>query len=227
MPNTETENTNKVDNSNQSFDYEGISDEEILSFHSNQAKDSIVKSDFGFQTMPIFLIFLFGGTIFWAAVYLAKNTGEFREDIFSAEDLYAVQEDVVPVFDEVKFIGKGEKLYTSRCAACHQGSGKGLPPAFPPLAESRWVTGDAGIPAKLILLGLAGPIEVKGVNYNGAMPAFGEILKDKDIAAILSYIRTSWGNEAPIVMEEEVANYRAQVGDRKTTYNIQELLPSN
>lgn len=207
----------------QSHKYEGISDEDIVNFHNRQADEEKSKADFGFQTMPLVIIFLFGGIIFWAAVYLAKNTGEFREDIFSAEDLYkdlVVEEEG---FNEEKFLKKGEKVYVKRCAQCHQGSGKGLTPAFPPLAKSEWVIEDPKYAIKFILNGLNGPIEVLGQKYNGAMPAFGEILKDSDIAAVVSYIRKSFGNDASIVMEEDVSAIRTSVGDRTTAWTVEEV----
>jgi cytochrome c5 len=207
--------------------YEGISDEDIVNFHNTQAEEARTKADFGFQTMPIAIIFLFGGIIFWAAVYLAKNTAEFREDIFHPSDLYG---DVVVEdegFNEEKFLKKGQKIYEQRCAQCHQGNGKGLPPAFPPLAKSEWVVGNPAIPAKIIMMGLNGPIDVLGTTYNGAMPALGEMLKDKDIAAVVSYIRKSWGNDASIVMEEDVTKYRAAIGDRTTAWTISEVVEAS
>ena len=79
----------------------------------------------------------------------------------------------------------GKKIYEreSHCATCHQDHGNGMPKIYPPLAGSEWVTGDKENLIKLVLHGLYGPIEVKGVKYspeNGLPPmtAFGSILDD-------------------------------------------------
>ncbi|MER3451886.1 MAG: cytochrome C biogenesis protein CcsB [Thermus sp.] len=90
----------------------------------------------------------------------------------------------------------GAKLY-AQCAGCHQANGQGLPGAFPPLAghvsEILNAKGGREYLIMVLLNGLSGPIEVKGMKYNGAMPAFGG-LKDEEIAALLNHIATAWGD---------------------------------
>lgn len=90
----------------------------------------------------------------------------------------------------------GAKLY-AQCASCHQANGQGLPGAFPPLAghvsEILNLKGGREYLILVLLNGLQGPIEVKGMKYNGAMPAFGG-LKDEEIAALLNHIATAWGD---------------------------------
>lgn len=113
-----------------------------------------------------------------------------------------------------QLMAKGEQVYRSICMACHQGTGGGVPGVFPPLDGSSWVTGDAGVPIRIALHGLMGPIEVKGQSYNGVMPGFGGQLSDEDVAAVVSYIRGSWSNAASPVSAEEVASIRAASGVR-------------
>lgn len=118
----------------------------------------------------------------------------------------------------------GRQVYTTTCQACHQATGSGLPGVFPPLAGASWVTGDAHIPAQIVLHGLTGPIEVAGTTYNGAMPGFGTQLNDAQIAAVLTFIRSEWGNSSPAVDEATVKEARAasaaQVEPWKNVHDI-------
>ncbi len=118
----------------------------------------------------------------------------------------------------------GRQIYTTTCQACHQATGQGLPGVFPPLAGVSWVTGDAHIPAQIVLHGLTGPIEVAGTTYNGAMPAFGKQFDDAQIAAVLSFIRSEWGNASPEVDEASVQAARAASEGRTQPWEGQEAL---
>ncbi|CAG9168144.1 cytochrome c [Cupriavidus respiraculi] len=120
-------------------------------------------------------------------------------------------------------VADGKQLYAANCQACHQATGQGLPGVFPPLAGSPFVTGDAQIPAQILLHGLTGPVEVLGATYNGAMPAFGEQLGDAEIAALLTHIRAEWGNGAPAVDAATVAAARKEAESRKTPWRVEEL----
>ncbi|MBC2604492.1 cytochrome c [Pelagicoccus albus] len=110
----------------------------------------------------------------------------------------------------------GGALYAQQCVACHQATGQGLAGAFPPLAGSEWVTGVPELPIKILLAGLGGEIEVKGATYNGAMPAFGAVFDDAEIAAVVNYVRTSWDNGASEVTADQVAEIRGAIGSRGT-----------
>jgi len=92
---------------------------------------------------------------------------------------------------------KGEEVYSSQCATCHQLDGSGLAPAFPALASSSVTTGPLGETISLVINGVEGT----------AMQAWGNLLTPVDIAAVLTYIRNSFGNETgDIVQPETVAN---------------------
>ena len=105
---------------------------------------------------------------------------------------------------------KGASLYTANCSACHQATGEGLPGAFPPLKGNEVVNEkDATEHIHVVLRGLqATPIG--GVAYGGAMPPFAERLSDADVAAILDYERSSWGNHGAFVVAAQVAAERAK-----------------
>ncbi len=102
---------------------------------------------------------------------------------------------------------EGEQLYLLYCGACHQRNGKGASGRFPPLIGTDWVTGDKDRLIKLVINGMEGPIEVNGEAYNGLMPQHS-YLENDEIARILTYIRTSFGNEASAILPEEVAARR-------------------
>jgi len=90
----------------------------------------------------------------------------------------------------------GASVY-QRCSSCHTSAGTGIGGVFPPLAghAPKLVNADRAYPIQVLLFGLGGEIEVEGKKYNGAMPAFGDQLKDDEIAAVLNYILSSWGND--------------------------------
>jgi cytochrome c oxidase subunit 2 len=110
--------------------------------------------------------------------------------------------------DEATLMKEGEKGYAARCASCHQPTGAGIPGAFPPLAGAEQVTGKAEEHIKIVLNGLNGAITVKGQSYNGVMPAWKDVMTDREIAAVLTYERNSWGNKAGIVKPDDVAKLR-------------------
>jgi cytochrome c oxidase cbb3-type subunit II len=105
---------------------------------------------------------------------------------------------------------KGSSLYTANCAACHQASGEGLPGAFPPLKGNAVVNNDdATEHIHVVLRGLQAT-QVGGVLYGGAMPPFADRLSDADVAAILDFERSSWGNHGKPVIAAQVAAERTR-----------------
>jgi cbb3-type cytochrome c oxidase subunit III len=108
----------------------------------------------------------------------------------------------------------GAAIYSTNCAACHQANGKGIPGAFPPLAESDWMGKDDRTLAALVLHGLSGAVIVNGNTYNGVMPPMGGNLSDQEVSAVLTHIRSSFGNNFPPVSIETVTEVRKQQGTR-------------
>ena len=109
--------------------------------------------------------------------------------------------------------GSGQEIYTRYCATCHMGDGNGIENAFPPIRETEWANGDKGRLIRLVLYGMQGPLEVKGKTYNNVMTPHG-FLTDEQVAAVLTYVRSNFGNEADAVRAEEVSRVRAAEGDR-------------
>ena len=129
----------------------------------------------------------------------------------SAANDTAVHNAEVAVASVGELMAKGEGVFNANCAACHQPNGTGLTGAFPPLAGSDYLKGDRNQVMAAALFGLSGPITVNGVDYNGVMPSMGH-LPDADLAAALTYVFGSWGNDGAAVSVEEVAALRAELG---------------
>ena len=105
---------------------------------------------------------------------------------------------------------QGRQVYNNICSACHQANGQGLPGVFPPLAQSDYLMqGDQAV--RVLLQGLSGPVTVNGKQYQGVMPQFP--LTDQDIASVLSFVRTSFGNRGSAVSLEQVRRMRASLAD--------------
>jgi len=111
--------------------------------------------------------------------------------------------------DEV--LVRGKAVFLSNCAACHQPEGTGLAGAFPPLAKSDFLLGERNKVLSVALFGLSGELTVNGQKYNGVMPSMG-YLSDEDLAAVLSFVFSSWGNTGSAVSVEEVSALRVQLG---------------
>ncbi len=117
----------------------------------------------------------------------------------------------------------GAKLFATTCSSCHQLDGMGRDTIYPPLVGSEWVTGQESRLIRVILHGLTGPIEVQGEPWDGLMPPWGITLKDDEIAAIATYVRSSWGHKATPVTAATVARYRLSDSARTTPWTAREL----
>jgi nitrite reductase (NO-forming) len=113
---------------------------------------------------------------------------------------------VAPAASHEERVQRGQRVFTSICAACHQPNGQGLQAAFPPLAGSDFLNADKQRAIGIVLGGLSGPVTVNGKSYNSAMPALG--LSDEDVANVLSYVYSSWHNAGHDVTASEVKAVR-------------------
>jgi mono/diheme cytochrome c family protein len=119
----------------------------------------------------------------------------------------------------------GGQLYGLYCAACHGDDGRGATEGtFPPLAGSPWVNDAPELPIKIILHGLTGPVDVLGKSYDLEMAPQGAALTDSQIAAILTYVRSSWGNTGSVVSEELVRTVRSAEAGRDKPWTQAEIL---
>ena len=109
----------------------------------------------------------------------------------------------------------GQQVYERSCINCHKSNGEGIANVYPPLAGSKWVNGDPSIPTQIVLHGLSGEIVVNDVTYNSAMVGWASTLSDDNIANVLTYVRSSWGNKASAVMVEDVKKIREKYPNHK------------
>lgn len=176
-----------------------------------------------YAPIPLWVVILFVGMVFWGGVYLTYYSGGFKSTVFNRYQRGPVSEAPKGPPDPMVL---GKRVFTANCAACHQPTGLGVPGAFPPLAGSEWVQsgdwhGDNHL-VRVVLHGLQGPIDVEGKAFNGVMPPWQQ-LKDEEIAAVLTYIRNEWGNSAPPVTPEHVAKIRAETAGHPQPFTEAEL----
>lgn len=220
MPQPES-NVPQGSESKETLEHTRLGDAELQSVHAQLLREKSEPSE-GFQPMPLYLVFIFAGLAFFAGVYLVEFGGGMDPFIYNENLKPGMAVESGPVeFDPIR---AGQRFYTANCVACHQANGAGVPGAFPPLQESKWVTGPEGKVIRILLNGLVGPIEVRGQLYNGNMPAFGTS-SDRQIAAVLTFIRTNseWGNNASEITEEMVQQVREEVGARTQQWTAPEL----
>lgn len=192
-----------------------------------KAKKELKKNTYRFKELTIILIIISIFILFGVIIrsYLIKSSANFDDNIYFPYISTNQLAFLTPPQTKDPFIENGRFIYTSACAPCHQQDGNGVPGQYPPLSGSDW-TQEAG-PGRLIRLmlhGLEGPIEVKGLQFNNTMVPWKDLLSDSQIAAVLSFIRSEWGNKAPKVTPEQVKTIRDKTSDRKQHWTAQELL---
>ena len=131
--------------------------------------------------------------------------------------------------DDLLAYASGKEIYGREgfCGTCHQENGKGLSvTGYPPLAGTNWTMGNEERLVKIALKGLYGPMRVGGLDYAGTVPMtpYEGMLNDEEIAAVLTYVRNSFGNEASVIKPEFVKKIRAKIKDKKGFYDPADLL---
>jgi mono/diheme cytochrome c family protein len=159
-----------------------------------------------------------GGAIAGVAVYLGVNLATGHALVPTLAALNRVDPEFLPSPPEPP-----KPPYQAVCSPCHQPDGQGIPFAFPPLAGSEWITGDPETPIRIVLLGLSGPIQVKGAPFDVMMPP-PPGLDDLRIAEAISYARTNFGNNASGVDSALVKKVRESLAERTTLWTASELM---
>jgi mono/diheme cytochrome c family protein len=151
--------------------------------------------------------------IFFGGHYLDTHGGMFDARVYapytSPETLEAMQ----PQTGAAAVAAHGKKVYEAVCGVCHGVDGAGKPGQAPPLAGSEFVNAKGfNRLAHIPLEGLSGNVTVEGKDWNLNMAAMGAALPDADLAAVLTYIRTSWGNKGAEVTADDVKKVRDAIG---------------
>jgi mono/diheme cytochrome c family protein len=167
------------------------------------------------STVPVWIIVLMLLLLFLGMVYFDHHGGWFDSQVYgpyaSAEELELYQ----PKSGAAAVLALGKQKYEQNCGICHGVDGMGKPGQAPPLAGSEWVNAKGFDRLTHIpLAGLNGEIEVKGqqMNFASGMVGIGQAMSDADLAAVLTYIRSSWGNNAGPVTADDVKAIRAKLG---------------
>lgn len=181
----------------------------------------------GLERPPWFFMAAILLALFWGGWYLGRFGGTFDTATHIA---YATRQPGIAAAaagqaaDAISDpVAAGQAVYEKNCQVCHQANGQGTPGVFPPVVGSEWVTDDAGTVVRIIVHGMQGPVEVAGTIYNGAMPAWGQVLQDGEIAAVATYIRQMEGNAAPAVPAALVASVKEVDAARTTPWTAEEL----
>lgn len=174
----------------------------------------------GLAPTPVWLLLFFFGLAGWSGYYLSSQSGGFKSDVYDENSSGAPQAQQKKAERQDPMI-LGKQVFNN-CVQCHQENGQGVPGAFPPLAGSEWVLGSPDTLARIVLHGVQGEIQVKGATYNGEMPAW-EQLKNEQLAAVLTYVRASFGNNASAVDPALIAALRSQTASHQQHWTAAEL----
>ena len=196
------------------------SDDSILQVHAKLQSQKPEKAD-GYSATPLVLLGIMCSAIFLGSIYMVHNSIRFDPLVVSEHAKREKPGAAGPAALTRAQLGK--RVFTSTCATCHQVNGQGVPGQFPPLAGSEWAMGSEERVIRIVLHGLSGPLKVHGQEFNNVMAPLGAVLKDEQIANVLSYVRSEWGNTAPEVQPETVAKVRADTAGRTTNWTAAEL----
>ena len=150
--------------------------------------------------------------------HLAPTAGKLATELSAPQAAYLKK----VISSGPAVVSPGQAIYEALCLNCHQAAGQGLTGVYPPLAKSEWVSGDPQILIRITMHGLAGPTKVLGKDYGLVpMPPMG--LDDQQLADVLTYVRSAFGNKAPAVKSEEVKAVRDATKGRTAPWTASEL----
>jgi mono/diheme cytochrome c family protein len=171
----------------------------------------------GYESLPMWLVFLFFALLGWGGWYLGAYNGQWSALQYNeiAGAARGQEEKLDP-----KALGK--RVFNN-CVSCHQVNAQGLPGQYPPLAGSEWVLGPPETMARILLHGLSGPVTVAGKPYDNQMPAWAATLTDEQVAGVMTYARSEFGNKASAVDAALAKKIRAETKARSTPWTSEEL----
>ena len=181
---------------------------------ANEKKEPIEGSSLKFINVPIVLLALLLG---FGVTYLALRTNKVTMEEGDSRTV-TVAAPKPEIEGELGLMAKGKQIFTTTCQACHQASGVGIPSVFPPLAGSEWVKGSPKRMVAIVLHGIQSDITVEGQKFQGVMPPFKSQLHPEDIAAVVSYVRQSFGNTAGVISADLVKQVVKETESRTASW---------
>lgn len=184
----------------------------------------------GLEPLSIWLIAIYGLTIFFGGAYLGRYSGNFGGDGLDplggrqhSNKKGSSSTNEGPVV--MTSAERGKKIFLANCAVCHQPNGLGAAgQGYPPLAGSEYVNGGTRRLAMIVMKGLQGPLTVKGQTFGSAvMQPWDKTFPDAKIADILTYIRQEWGNTGGPVAPEGIAALRKELANHPDSFTEADL----
>jgi mono/diheme cytochrome c family protein len=199
-----------------------------MSDHSSQHTAAGASQDFvpevGNAAVPMWMMILPVMLFFFGALYFDWHGGWFNPSVHVPYSSLQQLELLQPSTGGDRMLIRGKLVFEQVCALCHGVDGEGKPAQAPPFVGSEWVlTENVGQLIRIPLQGLGGPVTVNGAEWNLAMPAMGAALPDEDLAAVLTYMRSAWGNQAPPITPEQVSEVRGGTKGRTQPWTAAEL----
>ena len=185
-----------------------MSEESQPNSAANNPEPAAVRSTVPTWIFVFMLLVAFGGFI-----YYDHYSGWFSPQVYrpygTAEEVDAYQ----PKSGAEALRQHGKAVFEMYCGSCHGNDGAGKPNQAPPLAGSEWVNAKGFTRVTMIPLeGLSGPLQVEGKDWSLVMAPMGAGLSDSDLAAVMTYIRSAWGNKGGDVAPDDVKAIRAKLG---------------
>src|SRR5438876_3094144 len=185
----------------------------------------------GAEPLSIWLIAIYGLAIFFGGAYLGRYSGNFSSGGLDPMGAPPPAKKAVAgpaggeQAAELSPHDRGKKVFSANCQTCHQANGQGVPGQYPPLAGSEFTTGGSRRMGMIVLKGLQGPVKVKGQQYGTAvMQPWDKTLTDKQIADVMTYERSEWGNSASPLTPEQIASLRKALADHPNSFTSPEVL---
>jgi mono/diheme cytochrome c family protein len=212
----------------QGMDYSEIADvHEVHAAVQREKREPRV----GREPLSIWLIAIYGLAVFFGGAYLGRYSGNFSGE---ALDPYGGEPQTMNKVAgpqgpgqvaELSPHDRGKKVFSANCQTCHQANGVGVPGQYPPLAGSEFTTGGSRRMAMIVMKGLQGPVTVKGQQFGAAvMQPWDKTLTDKQIADVMTYERSDWGNNASPVTAEQIAAFRKELANHPESFTAPDIL---
>lgn len=199
-----------------------MNDDDMVEVHSELNREKHPPTQ-GFLIAPLIFVFMFGCLIFVCSIQLAHSTNGF--EIHPPQEIVELSDEERESQRLERKYDSGKKIFSLRCASCHQSNGLGIATQYPPLAGSEWVSANPALITKIILKGLKGEITVKGEKYgtSAAVNMAAVPIDDREIANVVTYVRQAWGNDFGEMTTDEVAAIRSDTVDQKDQWIGEDL----